>query len=258
MKQRNTKQGIFFLIIAVLILGRAFDVFAFSSSIFKILLTALLVSFSLSSFPKGKYIEAIMPLAFVYIMHEQAILREFPQLNEVNSWLLIWGSLFLGIALESMFKKKSRRVKFHTDYHTYSGKRDDDFVEADFSEHEGSKKSEDTFSENVNEDFVRIESNFGDRTRYIRVDNYTDGLVEVNFGSLRVYFDQSTFNPNGARLKVDCNFAKVTLFVPKNIKVVNNVSATLGSVSDMPYGDGETKLVLEGDVNFGNLRIVYI
>lgn len=264
MKQRNVRQGLFFLIIAVLLLGRAFDVFVITSSLIKIVLSALLISFSLASFPKGKFIEGIMPLAFVYVLNEREILNVYPNLNEVNSWLLIWGSLFLGIALESLFKKKKQPVKFYSSFQKFdtqesSTMENSDFVNADFSENHGSKNTKERFSEEINEDFVRIESNFGDRTRYIRVDNYTDGLVDVNFGSLRVYLDQSTFNADGSHLKVDCNFAKVTLYIPSHVKVINNVSSTLGSVNEGIQNPNATnKLILDGDVVFGNLKIVYI
>lgn len=265
MKDRNIKQGLFFLIIAFLLLGRAFDLFVLTSSVFKIILSALLVSFSASSLSKGKYLETIMPLAFVYILNERELMQMFEGLKEVNSWLLIWGSLFLGIALDSMFKKKK---SFNYSETFYSSSKDgsskkNDFVDVEFTDASFNGNQEqftkESFNENVEDDYVRIDSNFGDRTRYIRVDNFKNGDIDVNFGSLRVYFDQSTFSPEGSYLKVDCNFAKLTIYLPRNVKVLNNVSSTLGSVTDMtPSANSEYTLTISGGVSFGNLKIIYI
>ncbi len=277
MNQRNTRQGLFFLIIAALLLGRAFNIFVLTSSVFKIVLSALLVSFALSSLGKGKYVETMVPLAFVYILNEKELMNLFPNLNEVNSWLLIWGSLFLGIALDSMFKKK-RSKYFYENTYTYNSDsynsdfekktKSNGFVDVEFSDSEDNTQSfeskkqdfeDNSYRESVEDDYVKIESNLGDRTRYIRVDNFTNGDIEMNLGSLRVYFDQSTFNPNGSKLNVDCNFGKLTLYIPSNVRVVNNVTAMFGAVHDLPQSTAsDPKLVIEGSVSFGNLRIIYI
>ena len=272
MKTKNYRQGLLLLIISALLLGRAFDLFVITSSVFKIVVTVLLVWYALSSIPRRKYIEIIMPLTFAYLLNEREISR-YIGYTDVNPWLLVWGAFFFALALESIFKRK-RGVNIYFNGEDYfrsgSDHYEDDFVNVNSTTRDENEPKEDAKYANEsdesrhgdaqeNPDFVRIESNFGDRTRYVRVDNFTDGIIESNLGSLRVYFDQTTFNPNGSRLRVECNLGKVILFIPRSVKVVNRVSSSLGSVSDPMAFDGSGPvLTITGDVALGNLRIVYL
>lgn len=272
MKNRNYRSGIVLLIISALLLGRAFNVFIITSSVFKIVLTVLLVWYSLTSLPRRRYVGVIMPLTFAYLINEREIMRYIGH-TSVNPWLLLWGAFFLALALETIFKKRSSfNVYFDREDYFESKKRryNDDVVDVKSTTHsdeetdgdaaqtEGVKESQ-TNSSNANPDFVRIESNFGDRTRYVRVDNFTDGVIEANLGSLRVYFDQTTFNPEGSHLRVECNLGKVILFIPRSVNVVNRVSSTMGAVSDpMAFEGNGPVLTITGDVALGNLRIVYL
>lgn len=273
--------GFFFIVISVVIFGSAFNLFEVGNSIFRIIVTAMLVAFAISNLKDLNYGGIIMPLIIAFALNDDLFYFRG------NIWWLIWGGIFLSIGLHSLFPRKKHNFEFFSE--TYDSPKsdfnrhnfnDDDIidVEVNVENGDGSKQnftfSSDGTKEGTNfnkdsnreqqydarQDFIRMEATFTDRTRYVRSENFTDGSVECNFASLRVYFDQAKFNPNGSHLNIDCNFGQIVLYIPHTVNVINNVTTTLGGISDsthhMPQS-GPT-LTLNGDVSFGNLKIYYI
>ncbi|QIK70559.1 hypothetical protein G7062_09705 [Erysipelothrix sp. HDW6C] len=269
MKKRNLFWGLFFTVIAVALFGQMFNFFTLGTSVFNLFLTALLVIFAISNLPSLNFFGIVMPLTYALYINSKFF--NF----DPSFWQMTFAGLLLSIGLQMIFKRPRVRVFKYNDYNDYDysnrsednfgySKKNDDFVEASFTEtnsdSSGEKDSRATYEEDSNNEKVRISANFTDRTRYVRSTNFTDGSIENNFGSLRVYFDQSTFNRNGSKLYVDCNFGQIVLYLPSDLNVINNVSTTLGGIDDdfnRAHKDGPT-LTIYGDVSFGNLKIIFI
>lgn len=273
MKKRNYYWGIIFTILGLILLGNAFNMFSETPNFFTIVITVLLIASSLSNMPRLNFFGIIMPVIVAVIINRNILNLS----DSLNSWWLILSGVFISIGLQSLIHKRPKRTNY-SNYDTYSTKFtysnddddedviiiDSDEVKEDFKKEYNKEhfkyKDRESYSETVDPDYVRINATFTDRTRYVRAENFTDGSIENDFGSLRVYFDQATFNPKGAHLYIDCNFGQVIIYLPRNINVINNISSTLGGVNDdfnRPNYDAPT-LVLDGDVNFGNIKIIYL
>lgn len=256
----SQRKGLFFILIAAALLGNAFNVFQITSSVFKLVLSAMLLSYSLSSLFRRRFTEGFLSGSLVYLMNE-SLINEALGLRNVNGWMLFWGVLFLGIGLDSLFKKRSRYFSNNSfEFNKHTKSKDNDDIIIDIDGVQSGEFSKESYKESINEDSIRIESNFTERTRYINVDNLTHGHIETNFGALRVYFDQSTFNANGSKLHVDCNFGKITLFIPRDLNIINNVTSTFGAnmgQEGFTSGNGPT-VVIDGDVSFGGFKIIRI
>ena len=272
MRKKNYYWGIIFTVLGFILLGNAFNLFTATPSLFTIIITVLLVASSLSNMPRLNFFGIIMPIIVAVIIN-----REILNISDsLNSWWLILSGVFLSLGLQSLIRKRPKSGNY-SNYDTYSSKftytKDDDddeeviIIDNDTDDFENEYKKEafkykdkESYSETIDPDYVRINATFTDRTRYVRAENFTDGSIENDFGSLRVYFDQATFNPNGAHLNVECNFGQVVIYLPRNINVINNISATLGGVTDdfNRPGYNAPTLVIDGDANFGNIKIIYL
>lgn len=275
MREKNYYWGFFLIIIAALMLGNFFNLFTIPGNMFSIVVTVMLIAFSLSNIPRLNFSGIIMPLIFAAVINKGLIREHFG--FEGNFWWLIIGGFFLSGGLSALFKRP--RYKSRTEY-TYSSSDsfgynstnddDDRVVDVEYTDHSETPDEENTANDNRREranydesqtdDSIQISASFTDRTRYVRSSNFTKGAIANSFGSLRVYFDQSTFNPNGAKLDVNCSFGQVVLYLPHNINVINNISSTLGGLDDdfNRSSQNAPTLTINGDVAFGNIKIVYI
>ena len=107
MKNSNMRKGIFFLVVALALLGNAFGIFEITTSAFKLVLSAVLLTYSLSSIFKRHFTDGLVMLSFVYLLNEKVV-RELFNFNQVNGWMLFRGALFLGIGLDSIFKRNRK------------------------------------------------------------------------------------------------------------------------------------------------------
>lgn len=233
MKKRSLFWGSLIILFAVSLLASGFNVFQEGPSIIRLTLTLLLFVASISSLSPLNFFGVLMPLSFALILNVD-------YLNiAVQTWPVIAGTFFLALGLTLLFKR--RKISFFGDFK------------------EGSTSSSKS-GQTVRGESIRVESNFNSSSRYVQGDNVRHANLENNFGNLNVYFDQVTFDPNGATIKVDCNFGNMNLFLPSNIKINNNIESSLASV-DQAFHDNETDgpmVYLEGDVSFGKVDIRFI
>lgn len=239
MKKRDFFWGSFFIVIAVILIGNIFDLFYIGEGLFQIIITIFLIALAISNLPEMRFYGIIMPLSVALVLNQSY----FGMRN--NFWWILWAGFFLSAGLSLIFKPRRQK-----------------YFEKEFINGDGGFESYDEFKsgDSENADFVRISTNFADRTRYLHSSNFKGGYIENNFGSVRVYFDQCALSETGANVQIDCNFGQILLYIPATMPVINNIHTTLGSVTDefrRTEVSGPT-LVLHGDVTFGNVKIIYI
>ena len=233
MKKRNVFWGLLFLLLAASLLADGFNVFQNGPSLMKLGLTLLLFVASIGSLSPLNFFGVLMPLAFALILN-----AEYLGIY-INNWPVIAGTFLLSLALTVLFKRR-KKINFYTNFNN------------------GDSHGKTT--ETIRGEEIKIESNFNSSSRYIQGDNIRNVVLEQNFGTLNVYFDKVSFNEEGARISVDCNFGTMNLFLPKNIRITNSITTSLASVNQDMFNSESTALhvYLDGDVSFGRVNIHFI
>lgn len=234
MKNRSWFWGLFFIAGAGVLLLSALGS-PLGISLWDLLLTLVFVAILLQSLPRGEWFGIIMPIAFLYMIYDKYLPAPF---SDISAWYVLLIAAFLATGLSILFKKK--RV-----FHVNIG---------------GDKSFSSSSGENLTGSEVYSDLSFGDAVKYIYSDNLEKGDFDCSFGTMKIYFDQATLKDNRATVHVDCSFGAVELYIPREWNVVNNVSSSFGHNSDSTKyrQDNEITLYLEGDVSFGEIKIITI
>ena len=100
---------------------------------------------------------------------------------------------------------------------------------------------------------------FGSTTKYIRSKNLMRADLSSSFGEMSVFFDGAV--PQENKVTIDCHvaFGQMNIFIPKEWKILNKVSVTLGDCQDRAsagdFNDDAIQCTITGSVSFGELQI---
>jgi hypothetical protein len=228
-----------------------------------ILVGALALAYSLACLIKLKLDSLPIPLAILYIVIQNPL-----ELPIINPWLLILAAVLASIGLSVMLPKKRRSfvVKNKNTKFGYNGVK----IEKDCKEYTGDD-DKDINIEIDADDYVRkddydnnpiIGVSFGGESRYLHSDALETADLSCKFGGLQVYFDQAKLSPKGAKVYCDCKFGGIELFVPKEWRVIDNFSVTLGAAEidrrRATLADDAPELTIKGSVAFGAIEVKYI
>ena len=227
------------LVLNALGIGAAFQLVPMLGSL-------LLLAISVVSFARLNFVTGLLPLPIItYLWRDQL------GIHDMNLWMLLLAALLLGIGLSSIFwrfKKKRFEGRCHSGHHGRHG---------DWSSEEW--PSGGTITSTDDSEYVDVDSSFGEQVKYVRSENLKKVKIDSNFSSVKVYFDQCKVSPEGAVINVDCNFSGVVLYVPRTWNLTNQIHVFAGSVDGATISSGElTPVTLIGNVNFGNVKIVYL
>ena len=214
------------LLLAALGIGQEYE-------LIRIIGSLLLLGLAITSFIKFRFFLSLIPLALIIYLWQKQL-----GLTQLNMTLLIIASIVLSIGLSIIFRKK---------HHIYAEKADS---------HQWSQ-TENVLSE---DEFVSIDSSFGDQTKYIHASNLKRINIGSHFSSVKVYFDQCQLSPDGAQILVSANFSDVVLYVPRDWKIINHVTTFAASVKEKDERpvDVRTSVELSGSLNFAELKIMYL
>ena len=224
----NVFWGILFLLGAVAFLVSKLG-FLESIGFWSILFTIGLTGIFISGLIKRSFGQMLFSLAFLVIVND-----EFLKLEAITPWPVLGAALLGTIGLNLLFPKFGR---------TKSGK----LIAG------GEHRVGDT----VSGDGVFYENAFGSAVKYV-VGEISQIYVDNAFGSMEVYFTDVVLKEQSVRANVDSAFGKVTLYVPRDWKVVNNVTLVFGSGNYSDYenrSQGENTLYISGNIAFGSLLI---
>jgi hypothetical protein len=218
------------LLLAALGLGEQYDAFRIIGSI-------LLLGIAITSVAKLRFFFFILPLAAI------AYLWRVPLgIAELDVKLLLAGAVLLGIGLSVIFRRNPHHHHHHEAVSACSGEW---------------RKSEETLNDN---EFVNIDSSFGEHTKYIHADNLKRVNIASNFSSVKVYFDQCQLSSEGLVIHISGNFSGIVLSLPRAWHIENRVSTFAAAVSerDTQGADDVNKVVLSGSINFAEVKLVRI
>lgn len=202
----------------------------------KIIGSVLLLAISIASLTKVKFVLFFLPLALIaYVWRTSPFLAI---LADVNLWPLILAAVLLGIGMSVIFHRKSH-------------------IHVKISSNSGGDGTEETLN---SEESVEVDVSWGDNIKYIHASNLKHARIKSAFASAKIYFDACKASPEGLDISVNCSFSELTLILPRNWEINNQISTFVGEISSMPSPrqDDFVRVNLHGSVNFAEMKINYI
>lgn len=236
MKNRKIFWGIFFIVMAVIVIVSRLDILP-NVSVFTFLATVIFGWVVIDGIRRRNFYEILFPIAFLCILYDEPLGIEL-----LTPWTVLAAALFLSIGLTLLLgDKKHHKHEIEFEWNSNSN---------------GIGKD----SEQCGGESVRCENNFGAAIRYIHSDCFCKAHLENNFGTMTVYFDNAIIQGNIADVKVDNNFGEMILYLPKEWRIQNNLEHCFGGVNEhgKPIETSNATLCLHGDTSFGNVEIYYV
>lgn len=159
------------------------------------------------------------------------------EIPSVGFWTLFVFSIILSFGLSLIFDKQKTTVIFNTSNNNHS------------------KNSTTKYNENDN--YVDINTMFGEVKRYISSSDLKRCDIDCTFGEVDLYFDNANINES-AIADIKCTFGEVTLYVPKEWNVISEVSITFGEQYIQKNEVGDKVFRIKGSLTFGEIKVFYI
>ncbi len=121
----------------------------------------------------------------------------------------------------------------------------------------GDKKARTDYSEENG--FVSYDCAFSDENRRVAAEEFSGGDIDISFGKSELDLTRVKRVSIDAKLDIDVSFGTFDLVLPKTIRVYLKSDKAFGSIqmSGEANRDATESLVVDGDVSFGSLNIVY-
>lgn len=115
------------------------------------------------------------------------------------------------------------------------------------------------FIYNGSQKYGDVNTSFSSETKYINDKEIEKFTISTTFSESKLYFDNADLKNDSAVFDVEVKLGNVTLFVPRNWEVINELRVVMGEVKQNPSNDFKTKKVyLRGKVSLGTIQIIYI
>lgn len=242
MIKRKRNKDIFWALIliaiAIGILGVAFGYLTTPTT--RIIWSIVLGVFGIGSLIKLNWFGFFIIAAIIIHINKASIGVE-------GMWPIYFAAILLAIGLQIItgrFTKKGPKVIINGEW---------EWGDRKFSANSGTSS--------VSGDHIMIENNFSDQAKYVHSDKLQSAQIENNFGGLKVYFDQAQFSETGCTIHVENNFGKTSLFLPRNIRLDNQLKSSFGNVYDeniIMTDPSFPIVVVKGDSTFGSIDIHYV
>lgn len=223
--------GMVFILAAVFLitskLGYLKD-FSVISIVFSVFLGAIIIK---CIYPP-KFAGILFPLALLAIIYDKQLGIEI-----LTPWTVLAVALLGSIGLDMLFHNKKWN-------HHYSCRGNREFVVVDVEDASN----------------VKHKTTFGSSTKYINSDDFKQADLECSFGAMKVYFDKANIKDGNAVIRVNLNFSRVELYIPKEWSIDNQIGISLGAVDEKNknYPTGDITVTLVGDLHLGAIEIIYI
>lgn len=226
-KKGDVFWGILFLLGAVAFLVGKLG-FLDGVSIRTILLSIGLFGILLNGLRERSFGQMLFAIAFLIIVNDELL-----HMEELTPWPVLGAAALATIGLNILFPGFKRK--------------DSAFVNGG----EGTTVSEERRMGTT----LSYENAFGSSVKYV-TGEISAVRLESSFGSTELYFTDAVLVDGAANVSVEVSFGKTVLYVPRDWRVVNNVSRAFGSsgVENGEEGAGNV-LYINGEVAFGTLLI---
>ena len=237
MKTGKIFWGVALILLAVLLVLDAFHVFApleavlGNISLWRLVLGICLLFVVVKFLCRARFAAIFVPLALIFMLFEEniSVLCGAVTPNLVNNWTLLLVAILLSAGVHVLTSAFRKRRKTNA------------IIDAAFSE--GGHKAG---------------GSLGRHTVYIDSESLAPNFVESSFGACEIHFQNVENYHGGGTLRVELDFGRMEIFVPRAWKVMLCVEQSFSSVDQRePPADGLTLKII-GEVNFSSLCIIYV
>ena len=238
----NVTLGIVFLLGAVCLLGQElgiikdFNVFGVAvGAVFAISLVKCIINYEMTG--------AVFSFALLYMFAGDMV-----GLPDISWFTMMMMAVLVSVGLHFIFPKYNKAC-------SYSG----DFV-CDPSYNGYTKQQAKAAAKGMSGKHTDgFQGCFGGYEKYIQSKEFEYGKYECTFSSMNIYFDQAVMKNQMAIIDIEVAFSSATVYIPRNWGVSPHTDLAFSSfkVNGKPTST-EYTLVVNGDVAFGTLEIVYI
>lgn len=242
MKHRNWFWGVFFLAAGFFVVASQVGGFV-HLGFWSIAATIFLAAAFIASLVNLNFFGILVSAALLYAVYQHPL--NWPI---ISVWILLLTAILLSTGLSILFHGGAHRRGMYRDYRR----------ECDRAQ-EGANGPAQEF---VDGDDVSISESFHESTKYLHAQCLRHAHIASSFGALSVYFDGVELSPDGAEVSVEVSFGKLELYLPGKWRVVDQVRAAAGTVTNELRSNAADPdapvLTLRGSVSFGNLEIRYV
>ncbi|BBF41794.1 membrane protein [Lachnospiraceae bacterium KM106-2] len=234
MRKSNILWGIIFILFGSLLIVSKLGLVA-NVNLLTLGITVILVVVMLKSLWNLQFGGVLFPLAFIGILYDEQL-----GITAITPWTILVAAAFASIGLDMIFHKC--KVKVNLGHHYHKNHHDPDVINID------------------DDSYVSQETSFGDSVKYINSNDFKRADLSCKFGGLTAYFDHAILQGDSAVVNVDCSFAGIELYFPKEWKIDIQMNAVFGGVEEdgRNTADGSKVVTLLGDVRFGGVEIHYV
>ena len=197
---------------------------------------------------KGKLSGIFFPLAIIGIIFDEPL-----GITAITPWVILVAAFLFTVAFDMMFPYHKKHYKHHHGDHNFD-------------------KYSSTISEDV-DGYIRHGVTFASATKYVRSKNLVEADLSARFGALNVSFEAflgsnllSILSFEGAEVpskqidvSCDASFGNIYLYLPRNWKVINKVSASFGGCDDKAINsnpdNADVTCTIVGSASFGEIRL---
>lgn len=235
MKTRNWLWGIFFICAAALLVMNQLGYFI-GIGLFSLLFTIILVPIIVKSIVRLNFFGIFFPTSLLLIIFDRPL-----GIQALTPWTVIIASILLSIGLSVIFKPKS-------------------FGHHGYVHHHHNHNHPEEVIGHVDDDNVNCTVSFSSRSQYLHSDHLQKARLSCSFGSLKVFFDNTQLDVDGAELYVNCSFGTIELYIPKEWNIIYDVGTSVASIDEKNHHDPSNgpMVKVSGDVSFGSISVTYV
>lgn len=158
----------------------------------------------------------------------------------VLSWSVIWPGLLVLLGLTILYETLIPHK------HSWCG--------VNFK---GNKQTKSDYVENNG--FLRYDCAFCEENRRVAVEDFSGGDIDLSFGKSELDLTKVLHVSPNAKLEVDVSFGTFDLIVPRSMRIYLKSDKAFGSIqmNGEANADATESLVVDGDVSFGTMNIIY-
>lgn len=241
--RKNVVNGIGFLVAAAFVIVGSMGILG-EISVFKLLLSFVLVLILIKSILKLRWTSVLFSAAFLAILHDSLL-----GIENLTPWPVL-GAAFLGsIGLNMILGRNREPAHFDFGGRNRGVKMDGNGVyKVDESEHN-----------------FKCDVSFATITKYIKSQSLQNASINNSFGQVIIYFDEAVLDNGTANVRVINSFGNVKLYIPSDWEVVVKQSESFGHVKTFNSDgimncviEGSNKLYVSANTSFGDIEIHYI
>lgn len=207
-----------------------------------ILFSVCLCGIFMDGLLKLRWGELLFSAAFFIILHDERL-----HLESLTPWTVLLVALLGTIGLSMLFPRRNRGHNHHaggiTGGHLIQGEWIDDKT---ITTEQG--------------DVARFEVSFGDATKYVSSQELSEVKIENSFGEIAVYLTDAALKDHIGKVYVEVSFGHADIYVPASWNVVLDIETSFGSANTegVCSPNGTEKLLIKGEVSFGDATIHYV